>query len=64
MNSWHAAELLQTLGRDGWTVVRTRGDHKYLRHPTKPGLLCVPHQSNINAKTVARILKNAGLKQK
>jgi len=32
-----AAELLRALQRDGWTIVRHKGGHAQLKHPTGPG---------------------------
>ena len=34
-------DVLKRLREDGWVVVRTRGDHRQLKHPTKPGLVTV-----------------------
>ncbi len=34
-------ELLKMLSDDGWYVVRTRGSHRQLRHPTKSGTVTV-----------------------
>jgi predicted RNA binding protein YcfA (HicA-like mRNA interferase family) len=34
--------LLKTLSDDGWVLVRQRGSHRQLQHPTKPGTLTVP----------------------
>jgi len=37
-----AAELLRALQRDGWTIVRHKGGHAQLKHPTRPGRVTVP----------------------
>ena len=34
-------ELLKRLDDDGWFIDRTRGSHRQLRHPTKPGTVTV-----------------------
>ena len=33
--------FLKQLGRDGWVVVRTRGDHRQLKHSVKAGTVTV-----------------------
>ena len=40
-----ADEVLRALSRDGWFIIRQRGSHVVLAHPTKSGLAVVPrHQ--------------------
>lgn len=31
------------LKRDGWTLARTKGSHQHFKHPTKAGIVTVPH---------------------
>ena len=33
--------VIKRLKADGWTVVCTRGSHRQLKHPTKPGTVTV-----------------------
>lgn len=55
--------LLQMLYEDGWQIVRTKGSHHHLKHPSKPGLVTVPHpKKDLPLGTVRSILKQAGLK--
>jgi predicted RNA binding protein YcfA (HicA-like mRNA interferase family) len=56
-------EVLRRLGHDGWGVVRTRGDHRQLKHPEKPGTVTVSGHlgDDIHPKTLASILRQAGL---
>jgi predicted RNA binding protein YcfA (HicA-like mRNA interferase family) len=35
--------IIARIAADGWRQVRQRGSHKQFRHPTKPGLVTVPH---------------------
>lgn len=57
-----AAELLRALQRDGWEVVRQRGSHVLLEHPTKPGLVVVPHhRGEVRTGTLKSIMDDAGL---
>jgi predicted RNA binding protein YcfA (HicA-like mRNA interferase family) len=34
-------EVLRLLAEDGWEIVATRGSHRQLKHPTKPGRVTV-----------------------
>lgn len=55
-------EILAALRADGWREVRRRGSHVQLKHPTKPGLVTVPHPNkDLPAGTVASIRRQAGL---
>lgn len=57
-------EVLQMLKKDGWTIVRTRGSHRQLRHRTKPGTVTVAGKLSLDLPpaTLDSILKQAGLK--
>ena len=52
------------LKKDGWTIVRTRGSHRQLRHRTKPGTVTVAGKLSLDLPpaTLDSILKQAGLK--
>jgi predicted RNA binding protein YcfA (HicA-like mRNA interferase family) len=41
-------DVLRRLHVDGWRVVRTRGDHRQLKHPTKPGLVTVAGKPGVD----------------
>lgn len=56
-------DLIRMIEEDGWYLVRTRGSHRQFKHPTKPGLVTVPHPKNsIPAGTLNNIMKQAGLR--
>ena len=56
-------KLLEMLLADGWKEVRVKGIHHHLKHPTKSGVVTVPHpKKDIPKVTVNNILKQAGLK--
>ncbi|MCR5177323.1 MAG: type II toxin-antitoxin system HicA family toxin [Anaerovibrio sp.] len=56
-------ELLQILEDDGWRVVRIKGSHHIMKHPTKPGMITLPmHNKDMKPGTYNTILKQAGLK--
>ena len=62
MKSYSSREILKILYDDGWKDIRCRGDHVQLKHPTKSGLVTVPHPNkDLPIKTVKSILKQAGL---
>lgn len=58
-------EVLRLLAEDGWEVVTTRGSHRQLKHPTKPGRVTVAGKGSddLHPKTAATILRQAGLRQ-
>jgi len=59
----NSREVIGLIEADGWYLVRVNGSHHHFKHPTKPGLVTVPHpKKDLLAKTAASILKQAGLK--
>ncbi len=59
------SELLRILGKEGWVVVRQRGSHRQLHHPTKPGTVTVAGKPSVDVPpgTLNSVLKQAGLKE-
>jgi predicted RNA binding protein YcfA (HicA-like mRNA interferase family) len=57
-------EVLALLEADGWYLARTRGSHRQLKHPTKPGTVTVAGKSSLDLPpgTLNSILKQAGLR--
>ena len=57
-------EVLRLRKEDGWVIDRTRGSHRQLRHPRKPGTVTVSGKPGIDVPpgTLNSILKQAGLK--
>ena len=53
------------LGKDGWVMVRQRGSHRQLHHPTKPGTVTVAGKPSVDVPpgTLNSVLKQAGLKE-
>jgi predicted RNA binding protein YcfA (HicA-like mRNA interferase family) len=60
MKVWEVTALVEA---DGWYLVRTRGDHRQYKHPTKPGLVTIADNRNVPAGTLANILRQAGLRR-
>jgi predicted RNA binding protein YcfA (HicA-like mRNA interferase family) len=58
-------EALELLAEDGWEIVVTRGGHRQLKHPTKPGRVTVAgkRSDDLHPKTAASILRQAGLRE-
>jgi predicted RNA binding protein YcfA (HicA-like mRNA interferase family) len=56
-------EVLRMLLNDGWVVVATRGSHRQLKHPTKPGRVTLPGRpsDDLAPGTLNSVLKQAGL---
>jgi predicted RNA binding protein YcfA (HicA-like mRNA interferase family) len=55
--------LIETLEKDGWRLVRTRGSHRQFRHPTKRGTITVAgkRSAEVPKGTLNVILKRAEL---
>ncbi|MBP8005298.1 MAG: type II toxin-antitoxin system HicA family toxin [Acinetobacter sp.] len=56
-------DLIKMIEADGWYEVRVTGSHHHFKHPTKKGLVTIPHpKKDLPNGTVKSILKQAGLK--
>jgi predicted RNA binding protein YcfA (HicA-like mRNA interferase family) len=56
-------ELIKLIKADGWEHVRTVGSHYQFKHPTKSGIVTVPHpKKDLPSGTVNSVLKQAKLK--
>jgi predicted RNA binding protein YcfA (HicA-like mRNA interferase family) len=38
-----SAEVIRRLRADGWELARSKGSHHHFKHPTKNGIVTVPH---------------------
>jgi len=58
-------ELIKTLEKDGWYLVRIRGSHRQFKHPTKSGKVTVAGKPSVEVPlgTLNAVLKQAGLKE-
>ncbi|MDV7555686.1 type II toxin-antitoxin system HicA family toxin [Acinetobacter baumannii] len=55
-------DLIKRIEADGWYEVRVTGSHHHFKHPSKKGLVTVPHpKKDLPNGTVKSILKQAGL---
>lgn len=59
-------DVLRLLDNDGWRIVATRGSHRQLKHPSKPGRVTVAGKpsDDLALGTLNSVLKQAGLKEK
>ncbi|MNN24442.1 YcfA-like protein [compost metagenome] len=58
----NSRELMAKIEADGWVEVRVKGSHHHFKHPTKPGLVTIPHpKKDLLLKTINSILKQAQL---
>jgi predicted RNA binding protein YcfA (HicA-like mRNA interferase family) len=56
-------DLIKAITADGWVLARVAGSHHQFRHPTKKGIVTIPHpKKDLPKGTVRSILKQAGLK--
>ncbi len=57
-----SSSLIKMIEADGWVLIRTKGSHHHFKHPSKKGLVTIPHpKKDIPLGTVKSILKQAGL---
>jgi predicted RNA binding protein YcfA (HicA-like mRNA interferase family) len=57
-----SADLIRQLEAAGWVLNRVRGSHHVFKHPTRPGIVVVPHpKKELGVGLVAAIRKQAGL---
>jgi predicted RNA binding protein YcfA (HicA-like mRNA interferase family) len=58
----NSKQLVTEVVADGWILVRVNGSHHHFTHPTKPGLVTIPHpKKDLPAGTVKSIRKQAGI---
>lgn len=57
-------EVTELIEKDGWYLVRTKGDHRQYKHKLKKGLVTISGQPNhdVAKGTLNSILKQAGIK--
>jgi predicted RNA binding protein YcfA (HicA-like mRNA interferase family) len=54
-------DVIRRLIAEGWELARSKGSHQQYRHPTKPGLVTVPHpKRDLPIGTLRSIAKQAG----
>ena len=58
-------DVLKRLHDDGWYIHRTRGSHRVLKHPMKPGIVVVAGKpsKNVAIGTLRSLCKQAELEE-
>ena len=64
MKIWKVKEMIAYIDSDGWYLIRQKGSHRHIKHPTKHGVVTVPGGLNddLPPGTANSIIKQAGLK--
>ena len=59
----NSRDIIKALEADGWALKRITGSHHHYMHPTKSGIVTVPHpKKDLPIGTVRSIEKTSGLK--
>lgn len=62
MKSYSSSEVIKMLKADGWILDRVTGSHHHFKHPTKKGIVTVPHpRKDLPPKTLKSIAAQSGL---
>jgi predicted RNA binding protein YcfA (HicA-like mRNA interferase family) len=57
-----STDLVRALTRAGWTLSRVKGSHHVFTHPTRPGIVVVPHpRKELGMGLVKAIRQQAGI---
>jgi predicted RNA binding protein YcfA (HicA-like mRNA interferase family) len=59
-------DVIKCVEADGWYYVRTRGDHRQYKHPTKKNVVTIPGQlgDEMPTGTLSNIFRQAEIKRK
>jgi predicted RNA binding protein YcfA (HicA-like mRNA interferase family) len=59
----NSCEAIRKVEADGWSLKRITGSHHHFMHPTKPGVVTIPHpKKDLPIGTLRSIEKQAGIK--
>lgn len=59
----NSREVIAALTADGWYLERIKGSHHHFHHPTKPGVVTVPHpKKDLKRGLVRSIERQAGIR--
>jgi len=58
----HTRKIMKALEKAGWELTRVKGDHHVFKHPTRPGIVVLPHpKRDLPVGTLRDIEKVSGL---
>ena len=59
-------EVIKMIEKDGWYLVKIKGDHRQYKHPEKPGRVTIAGNlgRDMPPGTLSSVLKQSGLKGK
>lgn len=59
----NSREVIKAIEADGWRLKRVRGSHHHYVHPTKPGIVTVPHpRKDMPLGTLRSVERQSGIK--
>jgi predicted RNA binding protein YcfA (HicA-like mRNA interferase family) len=62
IHTMKSVDLIRELVKAAWTLDRVRGAHHVFRHPSRPGIIVIPHpKKDLGKGPVAKIRKQAGV---
>ena len=62
MKRMSSREAIKAIEAIGWRLNRVKGDHHIFSHPTRRGIVVVPHpKKSLPTGTLSNILKTAGV---
>jgi predicted RNA binding protein YcfA (HicA-like mRNA interferase family) len=57
-------DLVDEVEAAGWQLDRTRGSHHVFKHPSRPGIVVIPHpRKDLGKGLVAAIRQQAGIER-
>jgi predicted RNA binding protein YcfA (HicA-like mRNA interferase family) len=58
----NSRDIIRAIEADGWRLKRVTGSHHHFIHPTKPGLVTVPHPvRDVKPGTLKSIERQSGV---
>jgi predicted RNA binding protein YcfA (HicA-like mRNA interferase family) len=56
-------DVIRCIKAAGWLRVRTKGSHQHFKHPSRPGIVTVPHpKKDLPIGTLKSIERSSGVK--
>jgi predicted RNA binding protein YcfA (HicA-like mRNA interferase family) len=59
----NSRDVIKAIEADGWRLKRVTGSHHHYAHPSKPGIVTVPHpKRDLPIGTLRSVERQAGIK--